>query len=355
MASNPGFNDDTTGSEAAKTLAASIQGKTVVITGISPAGIGASTALAIASQGPHALILASRTESKLNSVAADIEQQHPSVKVHKVILDLSSLESVKEAAAKIDGLVDHVDVLINNAGISHQTRDPVQTPGDTIVDLNFFTNHLGPFMLTNVLLPKLRAAANKPNAPRGSTRIVNLSSHGHRLSPVRFYDYQIYHYVYDGVPDSQKPPKGLPDSFLRLIDGYPGMIGYGQSKTANILHATELTRRLRENGDGIIALSVHPGSIATELSRSLDEEGLKTIGNTAPGGKWKSLDQGAATTIVAAFDPKLAELDIGGEVLGYFADCQLSDQLLADHAKDPENARMLFQESERMLGIRTGL
>lgn len=327
----------------------------MVITGVSPAGIGSSTALAIASQGPEVLILASRTASKLDSVTVDIGEIDPSVTVHQVPLDLSSLDSVREAAAQIDRLVDHVDVLVNNAGISHLTRDPVQTPGDTVVDLNFFTNHLGPFMLTSLMLPKLRAAATKTNASRGSTRIVNLSSHGHRLSPIRFYDYQIYNYVYEGVPDSQKPPNGLPDKFLRLVDGYPVFIGYGQSKTANILHATELTRRFRKNGDDILALSVHPGSVPTELSRSLDQEGRETIGNTAPNGKWKSLDQGAATTLVAAFDPKLSELDIGGEVFGYFADCQLSDQLLAEHAKDPESARMLFQESERMLGVRTGL
>ncbi|KAK2604800.1 hypothetical protein N8I77_007700 [Diaporthe amygdali] len=354
MTSNPEFSQDTTGTEAAKALGASIKGKTVVITGVSPAGLGFSTAVAIASQEPATLILASRTASKLDAAAAEIEKNSPSVKVKKVSLDLSSLDSIKEAAAQIDALVDHVDVLINNAGISHLTRDAVQTPGDTWVDTNFFTNHLGPFYLTYLLLPKLRTAA-KEDEPKGATRIVNLSSHGHRLSPVRFYDYQIYHYVYDGVPDSQKPPKGLPDGFLRLVDGYPGFIGYGQSKTANILHATELTRRFKKKGDNILALSVHPGTIETELSRYLDEEGRKAIDGTAPHGKWKNLDQGAATTIVAAFDPKLAELDIGGEAYGYMSDCQLGDEHLAEHAKDPYNAQMLFHESERMLGYKTGL
>lgn len=325
----------------------------MVVTGVSPAGIGSSTALAIASQGPEALILASRTESKLDSVAADIGQKYPLVNTHKITLDLSSLDSVREAAARIDGLADHIDVLINNAGISSQVRDPVRTPGDTLVDLNFLTNHLGPFLLTSLLLPKLRAASTS----RGAARIVNVSSHAHHLSPVRFHDYQLHHYAYDGVPDGEKPPRGIPDDFLRLVDGYPGFIGYAQSKTANILHAAELARRLGRAGDGsgVTALAVHPGTIDTELSRSLDEEGLRIIGGTAPGGRWKTLDQGAATTIVAAFDPKIAELDLGGEVVGYFADCQLGDQYLADHAKDPENARVLFEESERMLGVRTGL
>lgn len=326
----------------------------VVITGVSPAGLGYSTAVAIASQEPGALVLASRTPSKLDAAAGAIEEKYPTVKVHKVPLDLASLDSVKQAAAQIENLVDRVDVLINNAGVNHLNRDAVQTPGDTWVDANFFTNHLGPFYFTYLLLPRLRAAA-KPDGPKGATRIVNLSSHGHRLSPVRFYDYQIYHYVYDGVPDSQKPPKGLPEGFLRLVDGYPGFIGYGQSKTANILHATELSRRFKKSGDNIIALSVHPGTIDTELSRNLDVEAYDTIKGTAPHGQWKNLDQGAATTVVAAFDPKLAELDVGGEVFGYLSDCQLGDEHLAEHAKDTDNAQMLFHESERMLGHKTGL
>lgn len=328
----------------------------MVVTGVGPTSIGASTALAIASQKPASLILASRTPSKVKEVAAQIGEKYPSVPVHEVSLDLASLDSVNAAAEQINSLVDTIDVLINNAGVCHFGRDAVQTPGDTFVDLQFMTNHLGPFLLTYLLLPKLRAAVKSNGANAGAARIINVSSHGHRLSPVRFYDYQIYHYAYDGVPDSQKPPQGLPEEMLRLVDGYPVFIGYGQSKTANILHATELTRRFRRSGEnGILALSVHPGTIKTELSRSLDAEAIKVIDNTAPGGQWKTLDQGAATTIVAAFDPKLAELNVGSDVIGYLSDCQLGDQFVAEHAKDAENAQMLFHESERMLGVRTGL
>lgn len=333
----------------------------VVITGVSPASIGATTALAVASQAPQALILASRTASKIDAVAADITEKHPNVVVHKVPLDLSSLDSVKAAAAQIDGLVDHVDVLINNAGINSMTRSPVQTPGDTTVDLTFMTNHLGPFLFTHLLTPKLRAASVSPAGAgagaKGATRVVNLSSHGHRLSPVRFYDYQLSHYVYDGVPESQKPPRGLPEAFLMTNheDGYPHFIGYGQSKTANVLHATELARRFRKKGDDVLALSVHPGSIRTELSRGMGDSALQAILGTAPADQWKTLDQGAATTIVAAFDPKLGELDVGGNVFGYLSDCQLADDWLAEYAKDPYNAQMLYHESERMLGTRTEL
>lgn len=70
-------------------------------------------------------------------------------------------------------------------------RDEIKTPGDTVVDLTFFTNHLGPFHFTHLLLPKLRAAAKSPDAAKCSTRIINISSQGHKLSPVRFYDYQM--------------------------------------------------------------------------------------------------------------------------------------------------------------------
>lgn len=334
----------------------------VIITGISPTSIGATTALAVASQGPAALILASRTAAKVDAVAKEIGDKYPSVAVHKVPLDLSSLDSVRAAAAQVDALAGHLDVLINNAGACFFSRQPVRTPGDTEVDLQLWTNHLGPFLLTHLLLPKLlRAAAVEKG---GAARIVNVSSHGHRLSPVRFHDYQIAHYVYDGVPDSEKPPPDVSEAFLRLVDGYPGFVGYGQSKTANILHATELTRRLRKkqqqqqqegSGKGMLALSVHPGTIQTDLSRGLDDEGRAAIDSTAPAGAWKTLDQGAATTVVAAFDPRLADLDVGGAVVGYLADCQLAEGFVAEHARDPENARTLWEESERMLGVVTGL
>lgn len=81
----------------------------VVITGVGPASIGSATALAIASQGPQNLILASRTASKLDAVAADIAQKHPSVAVHTVLLDLASLGSIQAAVDQIEALVDRVD------------------------------------------------------------------------------------------------------------------------------------------------------------------------------------------------------------------------------------------------------
>lgn len=315
----------------------------VVVTGISPASIGYTTVLAIASQQPAHLVLASRTQSKLDAVVKDVNAAHPEVKLHTVLLDLASMDSVRAAVESISSLLDHVDVLINNAGISTPERLANTAPDGTPVDGQFLTNHLGVFLWTSLLLPKLRAAPSP-------SRIVNLTSQGHHLSPVRFSDYTFSKGIYD-VPEDEKPREGLPPFFLRLNDGYPGFLGYGQSKTASILHATEMARRFRKRGDAISAFSVHPGTIETELSRSLDQEGQETIAKTAPAGLWKTQDQGAATTLVAAFDPALKDAQVGdeGQPLGYLSDCQLRDDMVADHAKGTEKATRLWTVTEAML------
>ncbi|KAH7143448.1 hypothetical protein EDB81DRAFT_884061 [Dactylonectria macrodidyma] len=345
MTSHPEFNSKTTATEAAAAFAQEIKGKSVVITGVSPSGIGASTALAIASRAPATLILASRTRTKLDAVASDIKEKYPDVLVHLVTLDLSSIESIKSAAAEIKSVVDKLDILINNAGLTLQTRDPVNTLGGITVDLQFFTNHVGPFLFTELLVPNLLAA--------GSPRIVNVSSHGHRLSPIRFSDYALEADLYNGVPEDERPPASLPPGFLQVTDGYYGFIGYGQSKTANILHAAELRRRFQRRGSNLLALSVHPGTIDTGLSRSLDEQAKSTLDGTAPAGIWKSIDEGAATTIVAAFDPQLADGsgDIADANTLYLADCQFANEKLAAHASDETFAQRLWEQTEKMLNV----
>jgi len=320
----------------------------VLVTGVSPAGIGYTTALGIASQFPELLILASRTQSKLGEVVSSIAKKYPSVRVKTVLLDLASINSITSAAEEVNSFTGRIDVLINNAGMNPQTRDPLETPGGTTVDTQFFVNHLGPFLFTHLLLPRLRTASE--SSPKGSVRVVNLSSQGHRLSPIRFSDYAFERDVYD-VPESEQPRRGLPEHLVKATNGYPGFLAYGQSKTANILHATELTRRLRGAGAGVVAFSVHPGSIETELSRHLDPAGREAISKTAPKGLWKTQDQGAATTLVAAFDPRLGE---GEHRVGYLNECQLADDTAAEHATNPDFAKRLWEESERMLRISNG-
>ncbi|TLS23289.1 uncharacterized protein PpBr36_06151 [Pyricularia pennisetigena] len=351
MTSHPEWNQQTTGTEVAKAFADTIKGKNVVITGVSPEGIGSATALAVASQAPRHLILASRTASKLDEVISDINQKYPGVKTLPVRLDLGSVDSIREAANKIESLLvgEGINVLINNAGVTDKIRAPITAPDGTRLDKQFFVNHLGTFLLTHLLTPLLQKAAAE--APSGATRVVNLSSHGHRISPIRFSDYALDKYASgEDIPEAERTHPETPAFFLQGMgdEGFPGFVAYGQSKTANILHATELSRRLK--GSGIVAFSVHPGLIETALERNLDKEPSDMLKEMAAD-EWKTLDGGAATTLVAAFDPELGQVDVGGEVIGYLSDCQLSDQLVHDHAKDPAIARRLWEESERMLQI----
>lgn len=220
----------------------------VLITGVSPKGIGSSTALSLASESPGLLILASRTRSKLQEVAVQVADKYPLTRLEIVILDLGSQKVIRQAAAEVAALTDALDILINNAGIVITSRQA--TPEG--IEQQFGTNHIGPFLFTNLLLPLLRKAA-KSNTP-GTTRIVFLSSAGHRLSPIRFSDYN-----YEGKPvPPEEEHKPLQGAFAKCApDGYNGIVTYAQSKTANILFTLYLQKHLSKHG--IAAYALHPG------------------------------------------------------------------------------------------------
>jgi NAD(P)-dependent dehydrogenase (short-subunit alcohol dehydrogenase family) len=120
------------------------------------------------------------------------------------------------------------------------------------IEVQFGTNHIGHFLFTNLLMPQLKNAA-KASGP-GSTRIINVTSAGHRLSPIRFHDYN-----FEGkeVPIDERPPEGLPPMFSPTAEGYNGWLAYGQSKAANILFTVYLSQHLKSSG--IVSYSVHPG------------------------------------------------------------------------------------------------
>jgi NAD(P)-dependent dehydrogenase (short-subunit alcohol dehydrogenase family) len=149
----------------------------VVITGPGADGIGAETAISIAAGSPSLIVLAGRTESKITPVISEIQAKHPSVSIKFVSLDLSSQASVRAAAATINSLIDKIDILVNNGAIM---VCPYAKSVDGI-ELQFATNYLGHFLLTNLLIEKVLKAG--PGA-----RVVNVSSSAHRSGVIRFHD-----------------------------------------------------------------------------------------------------------------------------------------------------------------------
>lgn len=226
--------------------------------------IGANTAYAIASGKPERIILASRTRTNIDAVSDIIQSRYPSVAVEPLILDLSSQKSVREAAAHVNSSISKLDLLIANAGIMAL---PTRTLSPEGIELQFATNHVGHFLFTNLILDKLRAAAKASKTP-GATRVVVLSSNGHRFSSVRFHDWN-----FEGKPIPKEEEPCVQAMINRGIGApqfddqhYNKFVAYGQSKTANILFALYLRNKLAN--EGIQAISVHPGSMCT-LSVSL--------------------------------------------------------------------------------------
>lgn len=292
-------------------------------------------AMALASQSPGLLVLASRTMLKINAVASKVKDQYPDVRLEMVEVDLASLASVREAADRIDKVVDKIDILINNAAVVMQTHERTKEG----LEMQFGTNHVGPFLLTNLLMPRIIQAADKSQS-KGTTRIVNLTSAGHIISPVRFSDHNFTKRPED-LPEDERPMSRPGLSF----DPPPGktyvpFVAYGQSKTANVLMSLSISEKLAQ--EGVRSIATHPGSIWTDLSRDLDEEHQTLVSKTA--NFWKTLDQGSATTLVAALDPKLSE----DTSVIYLNDCQVAEP--AAHAKDPTTAERLWKLSEEIVG-----
>jgi NAD(P)-dependent dehydrogenase (short-subunit alcohol dehydrogenase family) len=169
-----------------------------------------------------------------------------------------SQDSTRAAASEVSTLTSSLDLIINNAGMMTQTR--TTTPEG--IEGQFGACHVSHFLLTNLLMPQLLAAA-KSNSP-GSTRIINLTSLGHRISPVRFSDYNI---TGKDVPPEEKNAGTLPPMFTQnKEDGYNGWVAYGQAKTANILFSCGLNERLK--GNGVASYAVHPGCRYLTVSSS---------------------------------------------------------------------------------------
>ena len=344
MTSRSDFHAKTTGIEVAATFASAVEGKVILITGVSPHGIGGATARALATQSPSLLIFTGRALEKVQAVIDELKTEFPAVSYRALHMDLSSQKSVRQAAKEVLAYPENIDILINNAGVMAL---PQRTLSEDGIELQFATNHIGHFLFTNLIMPKLVAAA-KSSSP-GSTRVINVSSSGHTLGPVRFSDYN-FEKSKEELPEDELP------SFDRLaalgvpVEGvYVPFVAYGQSKTANILFSLSLTQKFSDSG--IVSYGLHPGSIPTELQRNSDKKMLDEARKRAVQNSFlvvKTLDEGASTTLVAALDPALRNGPALDGKRVFLDNCQIGEP--APWASDPTAAAKLWALSEELVG-----
>ncbi|KAL5379791.1 hypothetical protein DPSP01_008261 [Paraphaeosphaeria sporulosa] len=338
-ATNPEWGFNTTAQTVAAAFPDAIKNRTILITGVNRSGLGYATAAALASQSPSTIIITGRSQAKLDESLTSLRPNYPSVTFKPLLVDLSSQASVRTAAATVQSWADTpaLDIVINNAGIMNLPTRTLSTDG---IEMHFATNHIGHFLLTNLLMPKILASA----APR----IVNVSSVGTFVSPVRFSDLN-WDTRHADIPELEKPNVGmLAAAKLPVTDDttYIPFGAYGVSKTANILFSVGLNKKV--GGKGVKSFALHPGEIMTELHRSTDPvwlakalEGRKKAGLKGN----KSVEEGAATSVVAAVDSGL-----GGEGEGVFLeDCQISVKVPA-YAVDEKEAERLWEVSEALVG-----
>jgi NAD(P)-dependent dehydrogenase (short-subunit alcohol dehydrogenase family) len=312
---NSGFGAETTADEIATGI--DLRGKVCVITG-GHSGIGLETTRVLTEAGAFVCV-GGHDMTKARSNLANMKQ------VEAGHLDLADPDSVDRFADQVLKAHDVIHLLINNAGIM---RPPTLMRNVRGHELQFATNHLGHFQLTARLWSALKKAQG--------ARVVNLSSIGHRYAGVDLDD-----------PDYLSRP-------------YDKAAAYGQSKTANSLFSVELDRRGQRHG--VRAFAVHPGGVLTDLVRYLTDDELTAWGITrergvlkAPASGFKSLEQGAATTMWCAVSPQLAGM--GGV---YCEDCDIAELVPNDSpgfsgvrhwAVDRPTAKSLWDLSERLTGL----
>jgi NAD(P)-dependent dehydrogenase (short-subunit alcohol dehydrogenase family) len=299
-----------------------LSGKRVLVTGVS-AGLGVETARALAAHGAQ-VVGAARDLSKAQAATEQVRAQAASGgSLDLVQLDLASIDSVRRCADGLLAASKPFDLIIANAGV-------MACPKSKTVDgfeMQFGTNHLGHFVLVNRIASLLKAGS----------RLVNLSSAGHRYADVDLED-----------PNFEYTP-------------YEEFIAYGRSKTANVLFAVEFDRRHKARG--VRATAVHPGGIQTELGRYMTGEVrdrlIASINASQPKDaapfSWKSIPQGAATSVWAAC---VADAEaIGGH---YCEDCHVAEVVstpglrggVRPYALDPQHAQALWQKSEELVAER---
>ena len=292
----------------------SLIGKVAIVTGCT-SGIGYETARALATHGANVTIIARSAEKGQKAIT---ELKKTTGKIFEYgILELDKVPSIRKFAQDWLNKHNKLDILINNAGI-------MGTPHiltDEGYELQFATNHLGHFLLTNLLAPTLEKGEG--------ARVINLSSNAHHVCPVDFKDINFTNKKYSTIQ------------------------AYGQSKIANIWFTNEFDRKFKNKG--IRSFSMHPGGIGTNLGRYLTEETMdevmvevRRLKSSAPS---KSIPQGAATSCWAATSP---ELDGKGGL--YLLNSHIAtagtnvDECYVSYAYDEQSEKTLWKVSNEMLG-----
>jgi NAD(P)-dependent dehydrogenase (short-subunit alcohol dehydrogenase family) len=277
-----------------------MQSQVCVVTGAT-SGIGKAAAAALARQGAE-IIVVGRDPGRAEATAAAIQADGaPPPKVE--IADLARLDQVRALAGRLNQTLDRVDVLINNAGLVLNERQVTPDGYEHV----FAVNHLAPFLLTNLLRPKLTASA--------PARVITVSSDAHTAARLDLDDPNLEH-------------------------GWSSWRSYSNSKLANILFTRELARRL--DGTGVTANCLHPGVVRTGFGR--DARPLMRVGITIAKPFMLSPERGADTIVYLASSP-----DVAAKTGGYYVKRQLREPSAA--ARDDGLARRLWEISERLTGL----
>lgn len=283
-----------------------MQHTTVLVTGAS-SGIGFATAVGLAHAGAH-VILAARDPERGEAARAAVQRAAPHGEASLIVADLSVQADVRRLAEAVNRRFDRLDVLINNAAIIPPQRE---TTIDRI-ERQLAVNHLAPFLLTNLLLDQLQAS--------GPSRIVTVTSATHAQGRIDFADLQ--HKQQYHVP------------------GYPvaGWLAYCNTKLMNVLFTHELARKLA--GTNVTANCLHPGVIATELTRSWPAWARALYKTLMPGPA-----RGARTSLYLASSPEVAA------VSGQYFDQNSRVAESAPLARDMALAQQLWEASAELVGL----
>ena len=304
-------------------LVPSQAGRRVVITGAN-SGIGYPAALELARAGAF-VVLASRDRAKGEAALARLRSEVPAAQVELGILDLASLTSVREFAARELDRGLPLDLLINNAGVLGPPKR-LETPDG--FELQFGTNVLGHFALTGLLYPAIERATHSPHAPR----IVFVASIAHKRGVIDFAD-------------------------LQARQSYKPMRSYSQTKLADLMLAFELDRRLRAAGSSILSVAAHPGVANTNIFQAGEynpvERAIRRISGSVIGALLNTVAEGALPTIYAAVSPHAK----GGGYYGPqgFQEMRggdVGDAIVAPQAHNTADAARLWQVCEELTGVR---